>query len=126
MIQGGDPNGDGTGGPGYTLSDEPFEGDYVRGAVAMANSGPNTNGSQFFILQENQPDLPKNFIIFGKVVSGMEVVDKINSEYGEGAPRGRGPHQGRAQMEGNAYFKKDFPNLDYIKSATIVPATDSK
>jgi peptidyl-prolyl cis-trans isomerase A (cyclophilin A) len=60
------------------------------------------------------------------VTDGMDVVDKINSEYGEGAPGGRGPDQGRVQMEGNAYLKKDFPNLDYIKSATIVPAASSK
>ena len=57
---------------------------------------------------------------FGKVVDGMDTVEKINGEYGEGAPRGRGPDQGRIQAEGNAYLKKDFPNLDYIKSATIV------
>jgi len=54
------------------------------------------------------------------------VVDKINSEYGEGAPNGRGPDQGRVQAEGNTYLKKDFPDLDYIKSATIVPADSSK
>lgn len=76
MIQGGDPNGDGTGGPGYSFADEPFTGEYVRGTVAMANSGPNTNGSQFFIMQENYP-LPKQYVIFGKVVSGMDTVDKI-------------------------------------------------
>ena len=51
----------------------------------------------------------------------MEVVDKINAEYGEGAPGGRGPGQQRIQMEGNAYLKKDFPNLDYIKSASFLP-----
>lgn len=66
------------------------------------------------------------FSPFGKVVEGMDVVDKINGEYGEGAPRGRGPDQGRIQAEGNAYLKKDFPNLDYIKSATILPAADTK
>jgi len=76
MIQGGDPDGNGTGGPGYRFADEPFEGDYTRGTVAMANSGPNTNGSQFFIMQEDRP-LPKNYVIFGKVISGMDVVDKI-------------------------------------------------
>lgn len=76
MIQGGDPNGDGTGGPGYKFEDEPFTGEYVKGAVAMANSGPNTNGSQFFIMHADTP-LPKNYTIFGKVVSGIEIVDKI-------------------------------------------------
>jgi len=76
MIQGGDPKGDGTGGPGYKFDDEPFTGEYVRGTVAMANSGPNTNGSQFFIMHQDNP-LPKNYVIFGKVVEGIEVVDKI-------------------------------------------------
>lgn len=76
MIQGGDPKGDGTGGPGYTFDDEPFDGEYTRGTVAMANSGPNTNGSQFFILHADY-GLPKNYVIFGKVSSGMDVVDKI-------------------------------------------------
>ena len=76
MIQGGDPKGDGTGGPGYKFDDEPFTGEYVRGTIAMANAGPNTNGSQFFIMHSDNP-LPKNYVIFGKVTSGMEVVDKI-------------------------------------------------
>lgn len=76
MIQGGDPKGDGTGGPGYQLPDEKFTGAYSRGTVAMANSGKNTNGSQFFIMHQDYP-LPPNYVIFGKVVSGLEVVDKI-------------------------------------------------
>ncbi|NMB70259.1 peptidylprolyl isomerase [candidate division WWE3 bacterium] len=76
MIQGGDPNGDGTGGPGYKFDDEKFSGEYTRGTVAMANSGPNTNGSQFFIMHKDYP-LPKNYVIFGHVVDGIEVVDKI-------------------------------------------------
>ena len=76
MIQGGDPKGDGTGGPGYTFNDEPFTGEYTRGTIAMANAGPNTNGSQFFIMHRDYP-LPKNYVIFGKTVSGLEVVDKI-------------------------------------------------
>jgi len=76
MIQGGDPKGDGTGGPGYKFADEPFTGDYLQGAIAMANSGPDTNGSQFFIMHKDYP-LPKNYVIFGKVISGMETVDAI-------------------------------------------------
>ncbi len=76
MIQGGDPKGDGTGGPGYQFNDEPFTGEYTRGTLAMANAGPNTNGSQFFIMHADYP-LPKNYTIFGHVVKGLDVVDKI-------------------------------------------------
>ncbi len=76
MIQGGDPSGDGTGGPGYQFDDEPFDGSYIRGTVAMANAGPNTNGSQFFIMHQTY-DLPHNYVIFGEVASGMETVDAI-------------------------------------------------
>ncbi len=77
MIQGGDPKGDGTGGPGYQFADEKFIGEYLRGTVAMANAGPNTNGSQFFIMHQDYLLLPKNYVIFGKVVGGLETVDKI-------------------------------------------------
>jgi cyclophilin family peptidyl-prolyl cis-trans isomerase len=76
MIQGGDPSGDGSGGPGYSFEDEPFTGDYKRGVVAMANRGPNTNGSQFFIMHADQA-LPKNYVIFGEVTEGLDTVDKI-------------------------------------------------
>jgi cyclophilin family peptidyl-prolyl cis-trans isomerase len=73
----------GTGGPGYKFEDEPVKGDYVRGALAMANAGPNTNGSQFFIChQDLTGKLPKNYTLFGQVTRGMDVVDKI-----VGAPR---------------------------------------
>ena len=84
MIQGGDPTGTGTGGPGYQFADElnsntpSYKTGYVRGTVAMANAGPNTNGSQFFIMQKDNP-LPHNYTIFGKVISGMNVVDAIAS-----------------------------------------------
>ena len=77
VIQGGDPKGNGTGGPGYTFSDEPVTLEYTRGIVAMANAGPNTNGSQFFIMLADAPNLPKKYTIFGKVIEGMEIVDKI-------------------------------------------------
>jgi cyclophilin family peptidyl-prolyl cis-trans isomerase len=82
MIQGGDPNGNGTGGPGYQFADElnpemqSYKNGYKKGVVAMANAGPNTNGSQFFIMHADYP-LPNNYTIFGHVVSGQEVVDKI-------------------------------------------------
>lgn len=76
MIQGGDPQGTGRGGPGYTFNDEPFTGEYTRGTVAMANSGPNTNGSQFFIMHKDQ-SLPHNYVIFGHLLSGFDTLDKI-------------------------------------------------
>ena len=73
----------GTGGPGYKFEDEPVKSDYVRGSLAMANAGPNTNGSQFFIChQDLSGKLPKNYTLFGQVTKGMDVVDKI-----VGAPR---------------------------------------
>jgi len=85
MIQGGDPNGNGTGGPGYSFADElnpntpSYQAGYQKGVVAMANSGPNTNGSQFFIMLQNDPQLPHLYTIFGKVVSGQDVVDAIGN-----------------------------------------------
>ncbi|HWB02261.1 MAG TPA: peptidylprolyl isomerase [Verrucomicrobiales bacterium] len=104
------------------IQDDPVKGSNVRGAICFAKSGaPNSRSTQFFISFGNNTRLDKDgFSAFGKVVEGMDVVDKLNSEYGEGAPQGRGPDQQRVQMEGNAYLKKEFPNLDSIKSATIV------
>ncbi|MCX7620082.1 MAG: peptidylprolyl isomerase [Acidimicrobiales bacterium] len=75
VIQGGCPKGNGTGGPGYTFEDEPVQGDYIKGAVAMANAGPNTNGSQFFVcLEDLSGRLAKNYNLFGQVSSGMDTV----------------------------------------------------
>ena len=83
MIQGGDPTGTGSGGPGYTFEDEFNDRKVVRGALAMANAGPNTNGSQFFIcVADLSGRLPKSYTIFGQVTKGMDVVDQI-----VGAPR---------------------------------------
>src|SRR5436853_1215640 len=79
MIQGGDPTGTGTGGPGYTFEDEPNDHRVERGALAMANAGPNTNGSQFFIVTaEACPWLDGKHTVFGRVTSGMDVVDAIS------------------------------------------------
>jgi len=101
MIQGGDPKGDGTGGPGYKFDDEPFTGEYQKGIVAMANAGPNTNGSQFFIMHADYP-LPKNYVIFGKVTKGIEVVDRI----------------AEAQVEANLSGEPSKP-IDPVKVLTI-------
>jgi cyclophilin family peptidyl-prolyl cis-trans isomerase len=78
VIQGGDPTGTGSGGPGYRFEDEPISQDYLKGTVAMANAGPNTNGSQFFVvLDDLRGKLQKNYTIFGKVSDGMEVVEQL-------------------------------------------------
>ncbi|MBU0540731.1 peptidylprolyl isomerase [Patescibacteria group bacterium] len=76
VVQGGDPLGNGTGGPGYSFADDPVSLPYKKGIVAMANAGPNTNGSQFFIMLEDNP-LPPSYSIFGRVLSGQDVVDNI-------------------------------------------------
>ncbi|MDH4358790.1 MAG: peptidylprolyl isomerase [Candidatus Berkelbacteria bacterium] len=77
VIQGGDPQGTGAGGPGYEFEDEAVQGEYTDGAVAMANSGPNTNGSQFFICLGAQPTLSKDYNLFGQVTKGLDVTRKI-------------------------------------------------
>ncbi len=80
MIQGGDPEGTGTGGPGYTFEDEINQHRIVRGALAMANAGPNTNGSQFFVVTADEaPWLDGKHTVFGRVTEGMEAVDAIES-----------------------------------------------
>jgi cyclophilin family peptidyl-prolyl cis-trans isomerase len=84
VIQGGDPQGTGMGGPGYKFADEPVKGSYEVGSIAMANSGPNTNGSQFFIIDGAQgAALPPQYNLFGKTIEGIDVVHKIAS-----APKG--------------------------------------
>jgi cyclophilin family peptidyl-prolyl cis-trans isomerase len=78
VIQGGCPKGDGTGGPGYKFADEPVRAEYTLGAVAMANAGPDTNGSQFFIcIDDCRPKLAKSYNLFGYVIDGMDVALKI-------------------------------------------------
>ena len=88
MVQGGDPTGTGRGGPGYTFEDEINEHKIVRGALAMANAGPNTNGSQFFIVTTDAaPWLDGKHTVFGHVVDGMDVVDKIEASDTDGNDR---------------------------------------
>ena len=104
------------------IKDDPVKQSNKRGYVVFATAGPNTRTTQLFInFGDNSGSLDRQgFAPFG-TVSSMDVVDKIYNGYGEGAPRGRGPDQGRLQSEGNAYLMKEFPKLDFIKTATIVP-----
>src|SRR5918992_1538349 len=91
MVQGGDPSGDGTGGPGYEFDDEPNDRRVIRGALAMANRGPNTNGSQFFIVTaESCPWLDGKHTVFGEVTDGMDAVDRISEVDRDARDRPRG------------------------------------
>ncbi len=104
-----------------TIADDPVKESNTPGMVTFATSGPNSRTSQVFINFGNNVDLnSQGFAPFGKVIEGREVVMSLYSEYGEGAPRGKGPDQGRIQAEGNAYLMKEFPKLDYIKRATLL------
>jgi cyclophilin family peptidyl-prolyl cis-trans isomerase len=92
MIQGGCPEGTGRGGPGYTFQDEFNEHKVERGALAMANSGPNTNGSQFFIVTaESAPWLNGKHTVFGRVTSGQDVVDRISATDRDASDRPKSP-----------------------------------
>src|SRR6187399_944531 len=102
------------------ISDDPVSQSNTKGMVTYAMAGPNTRTSQVFINFGDNSQLDRSgFAPFGRVVSGMNVVEALNAEYGEGAPNGRGPNQSRIQNEGNAYLSKEFPRMDYIKKATI-------
>jgi peptidyl-prolyl cis-trans isomerase A (cyclophilin A) len=105
------------------IADDPVLKSNLRGFVSFATAGPGTRTTQFFInYSDGNSRLDgMGFAPFGQVTSGMEVVEHLYAEYGEGAPRGRGPDQGRLQDEGNAYLMRDFPQLDYVKEATILP-----
>jgi peptidyl-prolyl cis-trans isomerase A (cyclophilin A) len=102
------------------IKDDPVKQSNRRGYVTYAMAGPDTRTSQVFINFGDNGGLDsQGFPPFGRVISGMNVVDALNAEYGEGAPRGNGPDQGRIQTEGNAYLAKQFGRLDYVKKATI-------
>lgn len=106
---------------GASIPDDAVKGSNTRGTITFAMAGPNTRTTQLFINFGNNTFLDgQGFSPFGKVIDGMDVVDKINSQYGDGPPGGSGPDQGQIQMQGNSYLKKNFPGLDYINSATIV------
>jgi peptidyl-prolyl cis-trans isomerase A (cyclophilin A) len=102
------------------IPDDPVRVSNKRTFITFATAGPGTRTTQVFISFGDNRNLDaQGFAPFGQVVSGMNVVDSLFNGYGEGAPGGRGPDQGRVQAEGNAYLAGSFPNLDYIKSATI-------
>jgi peptidyl-prolyl cis-trans isomerase A (cyclophilin A) len=104
------------------IKDDPVKQSNARGMITFATAGPNTRTTQVFINFDNNAGLDgQGFSPFGKVVSGMEVVDSLYGGYGEGAPNGKGPDQGLIQQHGNAYLTQAFPKLDYVKQATIEP-----
>jgi peptidyl-prolyl cis-trans isomerase A (cyclophilin A) len=102
------------------INDDPVTQSNKRGYITFATAGPNTRTTQVFINFVDNTNLDgMGFAPFGRVIAGMDVVDKLNAEYGEGAPRGRGPDQSRIQREGNAYLNSAFPRLDFVRKATI-------
>lgn len=103
-----------------TIEDDPVVQSNTRGRISFATSGPNSRTGQVFInFGDNSKLDPMGFAAFGEVIEGMDVVDSLYKGYGEGAPRGRGPDQGRLQARGNAYLDRDFPKLDGVVKATI-------
>lgn len=106
---------------GARIPDDPVKEINHKGTITFATSGPNSRTTQVFInLKDNAALDGMGFAPFGKVVSGMKVVENLNAKYGEGAPKGIGPDQARIQTEGTAYLLTEFPALDYIKKGTIV------
>ena len=102
------------------IEDDPVKASNTRGTVTFATSGPDSRTTQFFInFADNSRLDGMGFAPFGKV-KDMAPVDALYDGYGEGAPRGRGPSQGRMQTEGNEYLRASFPKLDYIKGAKII------
>ena len=103
------------------IPDDPVTQSNVRGSITFATAGPNTRTTQFFINFKDNSSLDgMGFSPFGQVVDGMEVVDSLHAEYGEGAPRGSGPSQAQIKSRGNSYLKDGFPKLDYIKSVKVI------
>lgn len=105
------------------IRDDPHVESNRRGTMTFATAGPNTRTTQIFINFGNNAPLDKDgFTPFGVVTDGMDVVDKLYSGYGEGAPDGRGPNQALVGQRGRAYLEKNFPKLDVIRTATLEPA----
>jgi peptidyl-prolyl cis-trans isomerase A (cyclophilin A) len=106
-----------------TIPDDPVRRGNARGTVSFATAGPNTRTTQLFVNLVNNFRLDRlGFTPVGRVVEGMEVVDSLYGGYGESAPDGKGPNQDRIAAQGNAYLAREFPKLDYIRTATVVRA----
>lgn len=105
------------------IKDDPVTQSNKRGFVSFATGGPNTRTTQVFVnLVDNVRLDSMGFSPFGQVVEGMDIVDQLYTGYGEGAPSGAGPDQGRIQAEGKVYLDKEFPRLDSVKTAIVLPA----
>lgn len=107
---------------GQNLKDDPVKVTNARGTVVFATAGPNSRTTQIFINTREQGNAfldNQGFSPIGKVIEGMDVVDKMYAGYGEGAPSGKGPNQAKIQREGNLYLKESFPKLSYFKKATL-------
>lgn len=103
-----------------SIPDEGVKESNRRGTVSFAMAGPGTRSHQFFINYRNNKYLDgQGFAPFGEVIEGMDIVDRLYKGYGESAPKGKGPNQGRMQKEGNEYLNENFPELSYIISARI-------
>jgi cyclophilin family peptidyl-prolyl cis-trans isomerase len=102
------------------IDDDPVKQKNTRGRLTFAKSGPNTRTANLFLNLRDSTSLDsQGFAPIGEVIEGMDVADQLHSGYGDGAPKGRGPSQKRMYEEGNVWLKKDFKDLDYIKSAKI-------
>ena len=103
------------------IPDDPVRRTNGRGMVTFATAGPGTRTTQVFINYADNDRLDAmGFAPFGQVIEGMDVVDRLYAGYGEGAPQGQGPNQGRIQLEGNAYLERAFPRLDYVRRASVI------
>lgn len=107
------------------IEDDPVRASNTRGRISFATAGPGTRTTQLFINYGDNARLDAmGFAPIGEVVEGMDVVDALHAGYGEGAPGGRGPDQGRIQQEGSAYLERAFPELDLIRRAELLPVSD--
>lgn len=103
------------------IKDDPRKRPNKKGTISFANSGPNTRSTQVFInYNDNTPLDSMDFAPFGEIVEGLDVLGQLETSYGEGEPKGKGPDQRKLEREGNEWLRKNFPKLDFIEHATIV------